>query len=125
MYFESLEAIIKVLAELKILGISRKEKRNNIFIAVEAIRSAANDTKFYYSTLLNKNVEPNINLSKSWLSATSAVREIDTNLYERLLMKADFWANPNNWTPEQSEKNNIYLDSIIEDTDRILNKVRK
>lgn len=123
MYFESLEAILKVLAEVRIFSISRKQKKERIFNAVEAIRSAANRTKFYYSSLEDEVERPNIDLTDAWMKAATAVRELDPNLYERLLMKAEFWANPASWTEEQNERNNILLESILEDTDKILKKL--
>ncbi|MCL4550123.1 MAG: hypothetical protein M1480_03135 [Bacteroidetes bacterium] len=122
LYLESLEAVIKVLAELRIFSLSRRQRRDRIFNAVEAIRRAANQTKFYYANLRGTVEEPNMQLSEAWMNAATAVRDIDNNLYERLFLKADFWANPSEWTAEQSAQNNIYLDSIIEDADRILNQ---
>lgn len=122
MYFESLEAILKVLTTIKSFKISRKENKEKIFEAVEAIQEAANRTKFYYSDLQNNFEKPNIDLSEYWLKAASAVRGFDRDLYNRLLDKADFWANPSSWTMEMSQQHNIYLDDIIEDTDRLLNR---
>jgi hypothetical protein len=116
------EAIIKVLAEIKNFKISRTKNKERVFNAVEKIREAANKTKHYYASLKNDKEEPNINLSQTWMEAARAVRELDQNLYQRLLDKADFWANPNNWTTEMLEARNIYLDEIIEDVDRILKK---
>lgn len=122
MYFESLEAILKVLNAIKSFKISRKENKERIFQAVESIREAANRTKHYYSSLRTGDEQPNIDLSEYWLKAASAVRELDRDLYNRLLDKADFWANPSSWTTELSEQHNIYLDEILEDSNRILKK---
>lgn len=121
MYFESLEAVIKVLTAIRIFKISRKKDRARIYNAVEAIRSAANRTMYYYARMRTVDEEPNLELSESWLEAARAVRELDIDLYQRLLNKADFWANPSNWTQEMSEQHNIYLETILEDSDRILN----
>ena len=120
MYFESLEAVIKVLTELRNFSLSRRQKKEKIFTAVEAIIIAANRTKYYYSTLHVNREEPNIELSEYWLKAASAVRDLDNNLYERLLLKADFWSNPDNWTQEMSAESKIYLDQIINDSRNIL-----
>lgn len=116
------EAILKALAEIRIFKISKSKNRERIFNAVEKIREAANETKYYYASMSTEKEEPNRELANIWIEAASAVRELDINLYQRLLQKADFWANPRDWTPEMSEQKNIYLDEIIEDTDRLLNK---
>ena len=116
------EAILKALAEIRIFKISHRKNQERIFKAVETIREAANKTKHYYATMKTKNEEPNIELSEAWMNAARAVRELDPDLYQRLLIKADYWANPNQWTPEMSEEKNIYLDEILEDSNRILRK---
>lgn len=52
----------------------------------------------------NDNERPNIELADAWMNAARAVRDLDRNLYERLLLKAEFWANPIDWNDEQSKK---------------------
>ena len=123
MYFESLEAILKVLSAIKTFKLSRKENKDKLFEAVEAIREAANRTKYYYSNLQDDFEKPNIDLSEHWLKAASAVRGFDNDLYNRLLDKADFWANPSSWTMEMSQQHNIYLDDIIEDSNKFLKQL--
>ena len=116
------EAILKALSEIRIFKLSRNKNKERIYNAVETIRDAANKTKHYYSSMHTEQEEPNIHLSEAWMNAARAVRELDLNLYQRLLEKADFWADPSLWTKEMSEQKNIYLDEIIEDTDRLLKK---
>ena len=122
MEFALFEAILKALAEIRIFKISNSKNRERIFNAVEAIREAANRTKHYYARMETEKEEPNIELSTAWMNAARAVRELDSDLYQRLLQKADFWADPNQWTPEMSEQKNIYLDEILEDSNRILQR---
>lgn len=116
------EAILKVLGEIRIFKISRSKNQERIFNAVEMIREAANKTKHYYASKRTEKEEPNIVLSDAWMNAARAVRELDSDLYQRLLEKADFWADPTHWTPEMSEQKNIYLDEIMEDSNRLLRK---
>ena len=69
-----------------------------------------------------KKEKPNQGLSEIWVEAASKVRGLDSDLYNRLLAKSEYWANPEEWTDEDALSYNISLDSIKKDCKAIIDK---
>lgn len=116
------ESFLKVISEMRIFILGRKKSRESIFNAIEKIRTAADKTMHYYATMKFPEEQPNIELSDCWRDAASSVREIDLDLYNRLLDKANYWANPSEWTDQKIQDKKIYLDEIINDCNQLLRK---
>lgn len=118
-----LDSIKLLLPELKDFIKYRRDKKNEVYMAVEAIQRAANRTRFVIASNNYQPHTPNSDLSNLWVDAAAAVRELDRNLYERLLEKSDYWADPRNWDNQMVADARIYIDDIIEDSNRILQEL--
>lgn len=118
-----LDAIKLVIPELKEFIKYRRDKKYEVYKAVEAIQRAANRTRFVIASNDYRPHTPNAELSDLWIDAASAVRELDRNLYERLLEKSDYWADPSNWDQQMVTNARIYIDDIIADSNRILEEL--
>lgn len=94
------------------------EKQQKAFAACEAIQSAANKTTGFLQQNTRKSLSSNLDLSAVWMDAAAAVRDLDNEMYERLLSKAEYWSNPSGWTNEKVDKANIRLDALREDSKR-------
>lgn len=119
---EYLNGFINVLKEVKSFKAYLNEKKNKSYEAIEAIHKAANATRAYFNSTDYKDGLPNTELSNLWLNAASAVRKLDEDLYGRLLEKANFWSNPSNWSVSDVEKARIYIDEILRDTKKMIQK---
>ena len=119
---EYLSGFLTVLKEVKTFQKYLNEKKDKTFEAIEAIHRAANQTRAYFNSYDYKEGIPNIELSELWLDAASAVRRLDADLYNRLIEKANFWSNPSNWNSSDVEEARIYIDDIISDTNRMIQK---
>lgn len=114
-----LDAFETVLKEIKELVGSRKEKKQKAFEACEAIQRAANKTTDFLASKSNK-LKPNKILSDIWLDAAKAVRDLDVIMYNRLLAKAEYWSNPKDWSTEKINEANIRLETLRQDSKKIL-----
>lgn len=114
-----LDAFDRVLKEIKEFAGKSKEKQQKAFAACEAIQSAANKTTGFLQQNTRKSLSPNLDLSAVWMDAAAAVRDLDNEMYERLLSKAEYWSNPSGWTNEKVDKANIRLDALREDSKKI------
>jgi hypothetical protein len=120
-----LDAFDRVLKEIKEMISKNKEKEQKAFAACEAIQKAANRTSEFLQTHSKTSSKPNLALSDIWLDAAKAVRELDSGMYNRLLSKAEYWSNPNDWTDEKIEAANIRLDTIRKDSRKISSEKSK
>ena len=117
------DAIKLVLPELKDYIKYRKEKKYEVYRAVEAIQRAANRTRFVIASNNYRPHTPNAELSDLWVEAATTVREINSDLYIRLLDKSNYWADPRNWNNKMVEDARIYIEDIIEDSNKILKEL--
>tara|TARA_A100000171_G_C2135457_1_gene149836 strand:+ start:244 stop:615 length:372 start_codon:yes stop_codon:yes gene_type:complete len=115
-----LETIQFGLKEVKELFSRQEMKKAKSYEAVEAVYEAANETTSFLQECMRKVEQPNKDLSKIWMDAAKKVRDLDSELYFRLLGKAEYWADPTAWTHEKIVRANIALDSIKEDSRQIL-----
>lgn len=115
-----LESIQVVLKEIKSAISNKKEAKQNLFEAVESIEKAANDTTTYLKNCNRQSEIANTALSDIWMESAKKVRDIDGDLYMRLLAKAEYWSDPSQWNDQRVERVNIALDSIRKDSRNIL-----
>ncbi len=115
-----LDAFDRVLKEIKEFAGKNKEKQQKAFAACEAIESAANKTTGFLQQNKRSSLSPNLDLSAIWMDAAKAVRELDDDMYMRLLSKAEYWSNPAEWTDKKVDQANIRLDTLRKDSKKIL-----
>jgi len=99
----------------------RGAKKEKAFEAVEAVLNAANRTSIFITKRRKGTYKSNVELSEIWMNAASKVRDLDGDLYNRLLSNAEYWSNPESWTDEQISEARIGLLDIKRDARGILN----
>lgn len=115
-----LETIQFGLSEVKELFSKQKAKKAKSYEAIEAVYEAANETTTFLQECMRKVDKPNKDLSKIWMDAAKKVRDLDEDLYFRLLGKAEYWSDPTTWSEEKINKANIALEAIKNDSKQIL-----
>ena len=112
--------VIDAINEIKSHNQQKDEKLEN---ALYSIYMATTETKHYISTLGRRKThdkDKEIMLSKLWNEAGIKLRKIDTNLAQRCIIKADYWANPDEWTQGDIKASKISLDKIIKESRTLL-----
>ena len=99
----------------------RKQDRDDA--AIRSVLTAVNTTKCYLASrdrgeAVDRGTEAE--LVELWTSASVHIRRTDTDLAYRLQEKAEYWANPENWSPEEIVSNGIQIDSIAVEAKRLL-----
>jgi len=117
-----LETIQFGLKEVKELFSKQNIKKEKSFEAVEAVYKAANETVAFLKEFKDDKDKPNKELRKIWENAAEKVRGLDKSLWERLLAKSEYWADPTAWTQEKIDRANIALESIKKDSKQILSE---
>src|SRR5574344_305821 len=84
-------------------AIKENNNHNNVEyeVALLAIYTATTETKNYISSLGKRKKhakEKERQLSELWIKAGVKLRNIDNDLAQRCIIKADYWANPDEWT---------------------------
>ena len=74
--------------------------------------AAANETTIYLQQCQRSIEGPNKDLNKLWLATAAKVRGLDTDLYNRLQGKAEYWSNPESWSAAKMKNANLSLESI-------------
>jgi hypothetical protein len=100
--------------------VNKKEEKYEL--ALYAIYTATTETKNYISTWgrrKNHDTEKEIQLSKLWNEAGIKLRHIDNDLAQKCIIKADYWANPDEWTQGDIKASKVSLDLVIKEA-RIL-----
>ena len=114
------DAIQDSLKGIKELVANKEAKKNKVYEAVEAVHSAANETTDYLQQCMRKIEGPNKELRKIWEDAAAKVRGLNMDLYIKCLSKAKYWADPRKWTTIEIKDANIALESIRNDSKKIL-----
>lgn len=115
-----LDSIKFGLSEVKELFNKAEKRKQKSYLAIETVYKAANETSTFLAKCKRKTEAPNTELSNIWIEAASKVRELDSELYTRLLAKSEYWANPEEWTKDKIEEYNISLESIKNDCKAII-----
>ncbi len=109
------------------LWITRKErKQERDDAAVQSVLTAVNTTKRYLAH--RERGEPidreaEAELVELWTSAAIHIRRTDSDLAQRLQMKAGYWTNPENWSDEEIIENRIQIAKIASEGERLLGAV--
>jgi hypothetical protein len=100
------------------LWITRRERQQERDdAAVDSVLTAVNTTKRHLAR--RERGEPidreaEAELVRPWTAAAVHIRRTDPGLAESLQDKAEYWANPENWTDEEIASNGIQIDEIAE-----------
>ncbi len=121
-WLKATEILIK---EVKEIFNKKAQKKQKAYEAIEAIYKAANRTSFYITMNKNGTYKSNLELSDLWIETAAKVRDLDESLYEQLLMKAEYWSNPENWSDEDVKRTRIGLLEIKRAAKEILHKKKK
>lgn len=113
MYLEAFKLTVESIKNIIYWNSNKKAKA---FEAVEAIQRAANRTSIFITKSRQRTYKSNVELSDIWLDAAKAVRELDKDLYNRLLMKAEYWSNPEEWDNQKVDNARISLLEIKRDS---------
>ena len=122
------------LSDLKIIfdgtlsmlkAIKENNNHNNVEyeVALLAIYTATTETKNYISSLGKRKKhakEKERQLSELWIKAGVKLRNIDNDLAQRCIIKADYWANPDEWTMADIKNSKITLDEIIKESRELM-----
>ena len=119
MWLESIKIIVPEIA--KFLD-RRKAKKKQAFEALEAILRAANRTSIFITKSIKGTYKSNLELSDLWMDAAAKVRDLDNDLYDRLLEKAEYWTNPVGWSDERIQQARIGLLDLKRDAKGMLNR---
>ncbi|MHC1777562.1 MAG: hypothetical protein AB9834_19345 [Lentimicrobium sp.] len=117
-----LSALVILIKEVKEIFDKKTQKKQKAYEAIEAIYKAANRTSFYITMNQNGTYKSNLELSDLWMETAVKVRDLDLALYEQLLMKAEYWSNPQNWSNEDVKTTKIGLLEIKRAAREILQK---
>jgi len=83
--------------------------------AVKAVLLAVNETKLYIASLDRgepKRRDQERLLVQLWTDSAVAIRRSDPDLAERLQMKAEYWADPENWSDDDVRAAMIGIETV-------------
>ena len=106
-------------------AIKENNNHNNVEyeVALLAIYTATTETKNYISSLGKRKKhakEKERQLSELWIKAGVKLRNIHNDLAQRCIIKADYWANPDEWTMADIKNSKITLDEIIKESRELM-----
>lgn len=106
-------------------AIKENNNHNNVEyeVALLAIYTATTETKNYISSLGKRKKhakEKERQLSELWIKSGVKLRNIDNDLAQRCIIKADYWANPDEWTMADIKNSKITLDEIIKESRELM-----
>ncbi|HPH85639.1 MAG TPA: hypothetical protein PLC48_09280 [Ferruginibacter sp.] len=120
-----LDIVKESLKEIKELIDKKGKKRAKVYDAIEAINKAANRTSIFISKSISGTYKSDQELSDMWLEAAKTVRELDDDLYLRLLGKAEYWSNPEEWPDDKVKQVKSSLLEIKREARALLKKKSK
>ena len=114
------DGTLSMLKDLK-----ENNNHNNVEyeVALLAIYTATTETKNYISSLGKRKKhakKKERQLSELWIKAGVKLRNIDNDLAQRCIIKADYWANPDEWTMADIKNSKITLDEIIKESRELM-----
>lgn len=111
------------LSMLKAIKENNNHNNAEYEVALLAIYTATTETKNYISSLGKRKKhakEKERQLSELWIKAGVKLRNIDNDLAQRCIIKADYWANPDEWTMADIKNSKITLDEIIKESRELM-----
>ncbi|SRR5579883_564875 len=84
--------------------------------ALQSVTFAATETRAYIALTRDqpaaRNREKEVALAHLWERAGIDIYQINRDLAERCLLKADFWSDPQGWTLAEKDDSRIRLDEL-------------
>ena len=121
---QSLKILFSALAQGISVITNYKNKQDAKYeLALYAIYTATTETKNYIASWGRRkkhDTKKEIKLSKLWNEAAIKLKDIDNDLAQRCIIKADYWANPDEWTQGDIKESKIALDKIIKEARKLL-----
>lgn len=111
------------LSMLKAIKENNNHNNAEYEVALLAIYTATTETKNYISSLGKRKKhakEKERQLSELWIKSGVKLRNIDNDLAQRCIIKADYWANPDEWTMADIKNSKITLDEIIKESRELM-----
>lgn len=111
------------LSMLKVIKENNNHNNAEYEVALLAIYTATTETKNYISSLGKRKKhakEKERQLSELWIKSGVKLRNIDNDLAQRCIIKADYWANPDEWTMADIKNSKITLDEIIKESRELM-----
>jgi hypothetical protein len=111
------------LTMVKAMKENNRQNNAEYEVALLSIYAATTETKNYISSLgkrKNHAKEKERKLSELWIKAGVKLRNIDNDLAQRCIIKADYWANPDEWTMADIKSSKITLDEIIKESRKLM-----
>ncbi len=99
------------------------KKEEKYELALYALYTATTETKNYISSFGRRkkhDTKKEIKLAKLWNEAGIKLRHINNELAQKCIIKADYWANPDEWTQGDIKESKIALDTIIKESRLLL-----
>lgn len=121
----ALSAILSALKSIKTTPPSHPFKNDLKAHAIKDVWAAVDETRIYIASIKAGEAEdnrPNPHLVKLWSDAALAIADIDSDLADRLRMKAEYWSDPTNWNSEQVINARIAMDEVATETRRLLSR---
>ena len=106
------ERLISLLPAIGDLSRDRRELADN---ALRAVSHALTETSLYVNRYVKsgkRDEEIEAQLARYWSAAAIPLRHIDSELSEICEYKSEYWLDPNNWNPDNTNGLSISLDSV-------------
>lgn len=113
----------KVLAGLGLIREGRMQRTEKVENALRALYVALTETRAYISERENgkhRNRKREYQLAELWQSASIPLRTIDKEFAARCFAKGNYWMDPNAWDKKRIEETGIAIDSVLEETRKLL-----
>lgn len=110
--FEIIKSLFGLVPSLLSLSKDSRELRET---ALRAILVALDETYLYYRDLgrgRKRDFDREAQLVRYWSAAAIPVRHVDPDLAQRCDQKAEYWLNPDNYTPDHVKELDIGLESV-------------
>jgi hypothetical protein len=121
---QSLKLLFSSLAQgISVITNYRNKQDEKYELALYAIYTATTETKNYITTWGRRrkhDTSKEIKLSKLWNEAGIKLKNIDNDLAQKCIVKADYWANPDEWTQGDIKESKIALNIIIKESRKLL-----
>jgi hypothetical protein len=110
--FEIIKSLFGLVPSLLSLSKDRRELRD---AALRAVLVALDETYLYYRDLGRgrpRDLDREVQLVRYWSAAAIPMRHVDPDLAQRCDQKAEYWLNPDNYTPDHVKELDIGLESV-------------
>lgn len=113
----------KVLAGLGFIREGKKKRTEKTDQALLALYAALTETKAYIADRQKgkrKNRKREFEIARLWHSASIPLRVIDKKFAERCFIKGSYWMEPDTWDKKRIEEKGIAIDTVFDETRKLL-----